>query len=88
MKPLLPLTSPSYKRRLIREINIRLRNGETVYLDISPRSTHPIKVTFVTYGHVTNKIIVTDTDNKTVDTADEGTFWDGYGNQIVASRVT
>ena len=77
---LIDIDSPTYKRRMIREINIRLRNGQPVYVILYP---FPQRVKRVMYGPNFNSIIYTLMDGLTGSIGQQ--FTDGI-QEIVASR--
>lgn len=77
---LLGTDSPTYKRRLIREINSRLRSGKPVYVTDYPFNQ---RIKRVVYSPNTNSIIYTLMDGKLESIGQQ--FTDGV-QEIVASR--
>lgn len=80
---LLAVESDKYLRRMIREINSRLRSGDSVSVTNFP---FPKKVCRVVYGPNLRKIIVTDSVGLT-SAHDADGFTDGSGFAICASRA-
>lgn len=82
---LIDTNSLLYAKRMVREINARLRAGQSVYHKSHP---HNLRVTrYVSTTHASGMIVVFHASNPyscLVDTAD---FMDGNGQQIAASRI-
>lgn len=81
MKELLDINSPKYLRRLVREINLSLLAGRSVYAKSYPCD---VKVVKVVGGYNIKKVIVTKTDYST-ESFGVDSFYDDSG-PIVASK--
>jgi hypothetical protein len=77
---LIETTSPTYVRRLVRELNVRMANGDPVYT-WSPRQNHRI----ASARAARNTVIVL--IHGRLHNAQTTSFYDANGQQICASRA-
>jgi len=84
MKTLIPINSPRYIRRLVREINANLSVCYSVYV-ADPESGNNLRVKRVKASKDASAVLATDYYGKTV-TAGPESFIDANGGTICASR--